>query len=175
MAGAAKWGSEEKIFTREHAVKYLTVIGMILAGILIGQLTHMIAYGSEEWRTFTEFFNNRTELYDFQEPPSYEEHQAFYESIGLSESEKVLLDNYNFGMDEEIDEVMVGQIAEYAGANKSMEKPFMEKLPEKLSFYVYRLTHGPQDTGSDYPWNYGVILGYIAVSVSYTHLRAHET
>ena len=163
VAGAAKWGSEEKIFTREHAVKYLTVIGMILAGILIGQLTHMIAYGSKEWRTFTEFFNNRTELYDFQEPPSYEEHQAFYESIGLSESEKVLLDNYNFGMDEEIDEVMVGQIAEYAGANKSMEKPFMEKLPEKLSFYVYRFTHGPQDTGSDYPWNYGVILGYIAV------------
>lgn len=163
VAGAAKWGSEKKIFTRDHAVKYLTVIGMILGGILIGQLTHMIAYSSKEWRTFTEFFNNRTELYDFQEPPSYEEHQAFYESIGLSESEKVLFDNYNFGMDEEIDEVMVGQIAEYAGANKSAEKPFMEKLPEKLSFYVYRLTHGPEDTGSDYPWNYGVILGYIAV------------
>lgn len=163
VAGAAKWGSEQKIFTKEHAVKYLTVIGMILVGILIGQLTHMIAYGSKEWRTFTEFFNNRTELYDFQMPPSYEEHQAFYESIGLSEEEKILLDNYNFGMDEEIDEMMVGQIAEYAGANKSAEKPFMEKLPEKLTFYVYRLTHGPGDTGSDYPWNYAVILGYIAV------------
>lgn len=163
VAGAAKWGSEQKILTKEHAVKYLTVIGMILAGILIGQVTHMIAYGSKEWRTFTEFFDNRTELYDFQAPPSYEEHHAFYESIGLSEEEKILLDNYNFGMDEEIDEVMVGQIAEYAGANKSAEQPFMEKLPEKLTFYVYRLTHGPKDTGSDYPWNYGVILGYIAV------------
>lgn len=162
VAGAVKWGSEEKIFTKEHAFKYLSVIGMILAGILVGQLTHMAAYGSKEWRTFTEFFDNRTELYDFQTPPSYEEHQDFYESIGLSESEKVLLDNYNFGMDEEIDEEMVGQIAEYAGAGKSAEKPFMEKLPEKLSFYVYRLTHGPQDTGSDYPWNYAVILGYIA-------------
>lgn len=163
VAGTAKWGSEKKIFTREHAVKYLTVIGLILAGILVGQVTHMIAYGSKEWRSFTEFFNNRTELYDFQEPPSYEEHQTFYESIGLSKSEKVLLDNYNFGMDEEIDEGMVGQIAEYAGANKSAEKPFMEKLPEKLTFYVYRFTHGPLDTGSDYPWNYAVILGYIVV------------
>ena len=163
VAGAAKWGSEKKIFTKEHSVKYLTVIGMILAGLLVGQLTHVIAYGSKEWRKFTEFFNNRTELYDFQEPPSYEEHQAFYEGIGLSESEKVLLDNYNFGMDEEIDEVMVGQIAEYAGANKSAAKPFRQKLPEKIKFYVYRFTHGARDTGSDYPWNYAVILGYIAV------------
>lgn len=161
VAGASKWGSEEKIFTREHAFKYLTVIGLILAGILAGQAAHEIAYSSREWRTFTEFFNNRTELYDFQAPPSYREHQAFYDSIGLSEREKVLLDNYNFGMDEEIDEVMVGEIAEYAGRNKSAGDPFMEKLPRVLRAYLYRFLHGPGATGSDYPWNYAVILGYI--------------
>lgn len=163
VAGAAKWGSEKKIFTKEHGVKYLTVIGMILAGLLIGQIAHMIAYGSKEWRTFTAFFDNRTELYDFQTIPSYEENRDFYESVGLSESEKVLFDNYNFGMDEEIDEKLVGQIAEYAGINKSAGEPFMQKLAEKLRFYVYRFTHGPRDTGSDYPWNYAVILGYVSV------------
>lgn len=165
VAGAAKWGSEEKIFTKEHAFKYLAVIGLILAGILAGQAAHEIAYSSEEWRTFTEFFNNRTELYDFQAPPDFGEHQAFYESIGLSEQEKVLLDNYNFGMDEEIDEVMVGEIAEYAGRNKSAEAPFMEKLPGVLGAYLYRFLHGPGAVGSDYPWNYAVILGYIGVFV----------
>ena len=163
VAGVAKWGSETKIFTKENSIKYFTVIGLILGGILLGQLIHRIAYGSLEWRTFTEFFDNRTELYDFQEPPSYEEHWEFYDSIGLSESEKVLLDNYNFGMDEEIDETMVGEIAAYAGKNKSAKKPFMEKLPEKLKYYVYRFTHGPEDTGSDYPWNYCVILAYLMV------------
>ena len=163
VAGAAKWGSEKKIFTKEHGVKYLSVIGMILAGLLIGQITHMAAYDSKEWRTFTAFFNNRTELYDFQEIPSYEENKDFYEAVGLSESEKILFDNYNFGMDEEIDEKLVGQIAEYAGRNKSVKEPFGQKLAEKLKFYVYRFTHGPLDTGSDYPWNYAVILGYIAV------------
>lgn len=162
VAGMARWGSEKKVFTKEHAFKYLTVVGMILAGLLLGQLAHMAAYGSGEWKTFTKFFDNRTELYDFQEIPSFQEHQDFYESIGLSESEKALFDNYNFGMDEEIDEVVMGQVAEYAGSNKSAEKPFMQKLPEKLKFYVYRLTHGPMDTGSDYPWNYAVILGYMA-------------
>lgn len=166
VAGVAKWGSESRIFTREHAFKYFTVIGMILAGILFGQLTHMMAYSSKEWRTFTEFFNNRTELYDFQEIPAYGEHQAFYESIGLSEKEKILLDNYNFGMDEEIDQVIVGQIAEYAGKNRSVEKPFMEKLPEKIQDYLYRFTRGRKSVGSDYPWNYMVILGYMAVFFS---------
>lgn len=163
VAGAAKWGSEKKIFTRENAVKYLTVMGMILAGILVGQASHMIAYGSKEWKTFTTFFNNRTELYDFQEIPSYEENQDFYEKIGLSSSEKILFDNYNFGMDEEIDERLVGQIAEYTGMHKSQQEPFMQRLSESLKFYIYRFTHGPFDTGSDYPWNYVVIAGYLAV------------
>ncbi|NBH25871.1 hypothetical protein D3Z60_08670 [Lachnospiraceae bacterium] len=163
VAGAAKWGSEEKIFTKEHAFKYLTVIGLILAGILAGQAAHEIAYSSKEWRTFTEFFNNRTELYDFQAPPEFGAHQAFYESIGLSEQEKILLDNYNFGMDEEIDEVMVGEIAEYAGRNKSAETPFTEKLSGVLGAYLYRFLHGQGAVGSDYPWNYAVILGYVGV------------
>ena len=53
-AGVIKWGSEEKIFIWEHTRKYLTVIGAILAGIVIGQVSHRIAYGSEEWQRFTE-------------------------------------------------------------------------------------------------------------------------
>lgn len=162
-AGVAKWGSEEIIFTKNHAVKYFSVIGMILLGIALGQASHMVAYGSEQWRTFMEFFNNRTELYDFQEPPAYEEHKEFYESIGLTESEKILFDNYNFGMDEEIDEVMVGKVAEYAGKTRSEETPFLQKLPGKLKDYVYRFTRGRGVVGSDYPWNYAVILGYLLV------------
>ncbi len=162
VAGAAKWGSEKKIFTRDHGVKYLSVIGLILAGILVGETTHRIACSSQQWRSFTEFFNSRTELYDFQAPPDYESHRAFYEEIGLTESEKVLLDNYNFGMDEEIDQVMMGRLAEYAGAHQSVQKPFFQKLGEKLKAYAYRLTHGP-GTGADYPWNYAVILGYLLV------------
>ncbi len=163
VAGAVKWSRENKIFTRENVFKYLTVIGMLLAGIFVGWLTNALAYGTEEWKTFTTFFNNRTELYDFQEIPAYEEHRAFYESIGLTEKEKILLDNYNFGMDEEIDEQMVGQIAAYAGEKRSLQKPFMEKFPEKLRDYLYRFTGGREDAGSDYPWNYLVILGYMAV------------
>lgn len=163
VAGVVRWGGEQKIFTKENAIKYFGVIGLILAGLLLGQALHMIAYGSEEWRTFTEFFDNRTELYDFQAPPDYEENRDFYESIGLTESEKILLDNYNFGMDDEIDEKAVGEIAEYAGMLRTERTPFAENFVEKLKAYCYRFLHGAGDVGSDYPWNYIVIWGYAVV------------
>ena len=35
---------------------------------------------------------------------SYQANKEFYDSIGISESEQILFDNYNFGIDEEIDE-----------------------------------------------------------------------
>lgn len=166
VAGVIKWGSEERIFTKEHAIKYFSVIGAILAGLLLGQVCHRIAYGSEEWKTFTEYFDNRTELYDFQVIPEYEEHQTFYESIGLSESEKELLSNYNFGLDEEINEKILGEIAEYAVANRSAAKPFAERLKESLSGYYRRTVYGPSHNESDYPWNYVILFSYLVVFVT---------
>ncbi len=166
VAGVIKWGSEKVIFTKEHALKYLTVIGVILAGLLLGQGCHRLAYGSEGWKTFTEYFDNRTELYDFQILPEYEPHQAFYESIGLTESERKLLSNYNFGLDEEIDEDILGEVAAYAAANRSAETPFFEKLTESLKGYYRRTVYGPSETESDYPYSYILLFSYLAVFVT---------
>ena len=162
-AGVIKWGCEEKIFIKENFIKYLTVIGAILLGILIGQVSHRIAYGSDAWRTFTEYFDNRTELYDFQVLPGYEEHQAFYRGVGLTESERELLDNYNFGLDEEIDEKLLGEIAKYASQCRSEEMPFTERLRNALGNYVRRTLTGPSHNESDYPWNLVILFSYLAV------------
>ncbi len=166
VAGVIKWGSEKVIFTKEHAVKYLSVIGGILVGLLLSQLCHNLAYGSDKWQKFTEYFDNRTELYDFQKLPEYEPHQTFYESIGLTESERDLLDNYNFGLDEEIDEKIVGQVAAYAAENRSAEKPLMERLITALKGYYRRTVYGPGHHESDFPWNRIIILSYVAVFVT---------
>lgn len=162
VAGMVKWGSEKKIFTRENACKYFGVIGLILLGLVLGQGIHGIAYGSAQWKAFNEFFNNRTELYDFQKPPAYEGNESFYESIGLTESERILLDNYNFGMDADIDEKMMGEIARYAGELRDSKMVFADNMADKLKAYCYRMIHGKGVPGSDYPWNYLVVLGYLA-------------
>ena len=164
-AGVIKWSMEKKIFTREHMIKYLSVIGLILLSVGIGQGTHKIAYGSSEWQKFNEFFDNRTELYDFQILPEYEANKEFYESIGLTEMERELLANYNFGLDEEIDEDLVLKVADYAASIRQVERPFLQNLLDSLKSDYRRMCYGPSRNESDYPWNYMVILAYVAVLV----------
>ena len=164
-AGVIKWSMEKKIFTREHMIKYLSVIGLILLSVGIGQGTHKIAYGSSEWQKFNEFFDNRTELYDFQILPEYEANKEFYESIGLTEMERELLANYNFGLDEEIDEDLVLKVADYAASIRQAERPFLQNLMDSLKSDYRRMCYGSSHNESDYPWNYMVILAYVAVLV----------
>ena len=164
-AGVIKWSMEKKIFTREHMIKYLSVIGLILLSVGIGQGTHKIAYGSSEWQKFNEFFDNRTELYDFQILPEYEANKEFYESIGLTEMERELLANYNFGLDEEIDEDLVLKVADYAASIRQAERPFLQNFMDSLKSDYRRMCYGPSHNESDYPWNYMVILAYVAVLV----------
>ncbi len=165
MAGVMKWGSEEKPFSKENWIKYPAVIGGILAGLLLSQLCHNVAYGSSDWKQFTEFFDNRTELYDFQVLPEYEPHKEFFESIGISESERMLLENYNFGLSEEIDEKIVGQIAEYAAANRSAEKPLVQRLKTAMGNYYRRTVYGQGHNESDFPWNRVIVVSYLLVLV----------
>ena len=93
FAGSEGAGNGRRILTKENVIKYFGTFGLILLGILLGQAVHMLAYGSSEWKAFTEFFDNRTELYDFQKPPVYEGNEEFYERIGITESERILFDN----------------------------------------------------------------------------------
>lgn len=155
VAGVFKWFTETPIFTKKNALKYFSVIGLILAGVALGQAIHMLAYSSVEWKVFTEFFDERTQLYDYQFNPSYEENQAFYEEINLLASEQKLLENYNFGLDEDIDSNILKQTAEYAVMLKGEANPFIERLKTALGDYKYKLTNEV-----DYPWNVFVLMGY---------------
>lgn len=154
-AGLFQWGAQKPMFTKDNTVKYFSVIGLILAGLAVGQVIHLCAYSSTDWKTFTRFFDARTELYDYQFIPSYEENRKFYESLGLSESEQTLLENYNFGLDEEITGETLADTAAYADAIKGENFPFMEHLRTAFTDYKYKLTHEV-----DYPWNILVLAAY---------------
>lgn len=154
-AGLFKWFTHKPVFTKVNATKYLSVIGLILAGIGVGQATHMLAYSNEEWTAFTEFFDERTELYDYQFIPVYEGNEDFYNQIGLLESEQELLVNYNFGLDEDITADTLRDTADYAVTLKGAGISFTERLKNAIFDYRYKLTHEV-----DYPWNVMVLAGY---------------
>lgn len=158
VAGIYKWAGERPVFTKTNCKKYLAVAGAVLIGLALGLAIHAAAYSAPEWREFTAFFDHRTQLYDYQQPPQYQEHMAFYDRIGLSESEAGLLDNYNFGLEEEIDAGMMGEIAAYAVGRRREEKPFKEQIVEKVKLYYYKMTHVGKN--SDFPWNALILVGY---------------
>lgn len=142
----------------------------IVIGLVLCLGIHKLAYSSSDWKEFNRFFDNRTELYDFQYIPDYEENKEFYDSIGLSEGEYQLLVNYNFGLDDEIDADVLIEVAEYADSIRGEENPVFTRLKESLVLYLYRLRsigipRSYEYPMTDYPWNAGVILLYASAVI----------
>lgn len=158
LAGLFRWAEEEKFFNKENYLKYGIVIGAILAGMIFSRLLDFAAYGSEEWKSFVSFFNYRTEVYDFHyDILTSGEHKEYLASIGLNDAQQELLDNYNFGLSEDIDEEIMRKIAVYAAENTADES-VLNQLRQQGKVCIYRLSH-EEDT----PYNMLVISGYICI------------
>lgn len=166
VAGIYRWSMEEKILAKENIQKYFAVFGCILAGLFAGTVINVIAFQKEEWKPYTEFFNSRTQLYDFQGIPSYEGNETLYAELGLTESEQyMLLEQYNFGLDDTVDADLLDAVSEYQESRRKEENRFA-RLRDSLKLCVYRMHH-KEPTGSltedDYPWNILAMLGYVSV------------
>lgn len=133
-----KWLQEERFWTRENAVSYLGLLGLILGGMALALLSDRAAYGAEEWKEFRALFDARTQIYDFNSAGvrSYGENQAFYDSLGMTKEQCALLENYNFGADDRIDAALLEQVAAYG---QEKEGYFVHSLPEGLWLYRERL------------------------------------
>lgn len=161
VAGFYKWGQEKPLFTKQNFTKYILLLGMLILTLMLLQAVDMIAHSSPEWKKFNQLFANRTELYDFHEPPDYDENVIFYNSIGFTYGEVKLLKNYNYGLSQKIDEVTLGEVAEYAAKIRASESSWNDRLNKQLRLYYYNMTHGGEH--GDFPYNSLVILGYAAL------------
>lgn len=113
-------GKEKKrrwdIMRRDFMVALVALLGM-LAVYGINLLATFQSPLSPNWQRFDAFFDARTKLYDFYEIPDYEENKEFYREIGLSEASYALLQNYNFALDDSIDEHLLEEIVSYVEKN----------------------------------------------------------
>lgn len=148
LAGFSKWMAQEKVFTVHNVKKYLYVLGAALFGMMIvfsmDKLSTVMAGNHDDWKSFQSFFDARTKLYDFYGIPSYEENQEFYQEIGLAREEYTLLENYNFSLDEEIDEHLLEKLVDYqeahAGEGQALSKTagFVSKKNLKEAVWLYK-------------------------------------
>lgn len=159
LAGMYRWAEEDKIFTKENWQKYGTVVGVILAGLLLSRCIDFAAYGSAQWQDFLKFFNARTTVYDFYpEVVTQDDFSADLEQLGITPVQQMLLRNYNFGLDDTIDTQMLDRTAGYAADTVGASRDWGAVFREKSKLCLYRIFHA-----GDAPYNYIVLWAYAAL------------
>ncbi len=121
------------------------VLVLVLAVLGLGELGNRLGYRSADWKEFNRFFDARTQLYDFQKIPDYEDNESFYESIGLNRQEAELIRNYNFGLDGDIDAEKMEALASYAKEKAAGEKSAGTRLREALWDYRASMTSNAEE------------------------------
>lgn len=155
LAGFFRWWADRPFFQKRNLQKYGGLLLLLLAGMGLSIGADSLAYGGE-WKTFRQFFDDRTTVYDFYpEVVTEQDFDADLEGLGISSGAQILLDNYNFGLDERIDAQMLSKAAAYAKEHVGGERDWGAVFKEKLMLYRYRSFHG-----GDMPYNLLAILGY---------------
>lgn len=159
LAGFFFWLEEDVFFLKDNYLKYGAVLGTIVLGMACSLLTDTAAYSSSEWRSFRNFFEDRTEVYDFHYNILTDgTHTEQLAELGFSESAQELLTNYNYGLDETIDEPAMQRLAEYAKEYTSRNTDIRTLLSEKSGQYRYRILHL-----QDGPYSVLMLFGYCMV------------
>ncbi len=154
LTGIFKWSEEKEAFAKLTWKKYLGLVGIIAAGMLVSIVMDAVAYSSQDWKTFRDFFDARTKVYDYTWYPDYEEAEDFYRNLGVTPAKQELIDNYNFGLDESIDADLLWSIADYAEAT-GVKESFVSKLKGAVADYKWRTFHSV-----DSPYNFLVVTAY---------------
>lgn len=158
-AGIFHWSNEKKVFCKENFLKYPGVIVAILMGCLIGLVGEQIAYSSPEWKGFLDFFDARTQLYDYTWYPYYDNAKEFYEDAGISKVQYQLIDTYNYSLDESIDTELLRKVAAY-GEKSRNQGGLKERGIKAVRDLFFRTVHN-----QDAPYNYLVMGGYVLVMI----------
>lgn len=167
-------GIEDKPHILRAFKKYLALFITLVIVIALSVVINRGGYSSAEWKTFNEFFDARTELYDFNALPPYNGNEAFYQKIGMDETSQKLLENYNFGLDEEMDAKLLTEIAAYSKEQKkAVTGSFSDRIKFAFSSYLYRISHplSADEDETDVFWKMTLMVIYLLVLL--TGFRHH--
>lgn len=162
LAGLYRFSSEKKIFTAQNLIRCGSVLGAVLAGMLVCGVVDRAAYGSEAWRDFRQFFDARTTVYDFYpELITEDRYGGDLTALGVTPVQQRLLRNYDFGLDDAIDSDLLGRTAAYAEEALGGARDWTSIARRRIYEYLYRTTHR-----GDAPYNVAVLWAYAAVAAA---------
>jgi len=126
---------------KQKVISYSLIFGSILFVYTIGQLIHLAAYNSPEWKEHLSFHKNRAALIDYHEIPDYDEHQEFYDIISVSKMELNMVWRWYYGFAENVNADLMGEIAAYAATLQKDELSLKDNLLESSKVYYYLFLH----------------------------------
>ena len=110
---------------------------VILAVTALLFVVNAAAYSKDGWKEFREFFDVRTDVYDYYDLLPYSEYPELYESCGISEEEFNMMRVYNYTV---LGDLPKEFFPEYLKAVKAMEKEqgidFVSKSAEAVKIFV---------------------------------------
>lgn len=144
---------------REFLFRYFLFFCVILLSMGIFLIIDTIAYSNKDWKSFRDFFDARTKVYDYTWYPSYEKEEAFYGEKGISKIQYQLIDNYNFGLDSTITAETLEIIADYNEKGQNRGGAW-----ERLRGSIKEMLTRPFKT-KDAPYNYYLLTAYLLVII----------
>lgn len=129
-AGICKWITEG--FSWKVNKKYLLFLGILIAGIGASFIINERAYSSDEWSEFVDFFDARTQVYDFNGIPEYESNKEFYDSQFATKDDYDRLVDYNFALSDRMNAQFMEEIAEYSADWKANRRSLADALFENV-------------------------------------------
>ncbi len=173
LAGAFCWWEDRPVVTGKNLKKYGGLFLLLLAGMGLSLGADALAYGGE-WKEFRRFFNDRTTIYDFYpEVVTDDAYAADLEEMGVWYGARLLLENYNYGLDEKVDAQLLSDVAAYAKEHVGGTRDWGKLFKDKLLLYRYRSFHR-----EDAPYNLLMWLAYAAniiAAVILLHGRAEKS
>ncbi len=155
LAGVFCWWEDRPVVTGMNLKKYGGLFLLLLAGMGLSLGADALAYGGK-WKEFRQFFDDRTTIYDFYpEVVTDDAYAADLDEMGAWYGARLLLENYNYGLDEKVDAQLLADVAAYAKERVGGARDWGRIFREKLLLYRYRSFHG-----GDAPYNMLVGLAY---------------
>lgn len=115
LAGLYRLAEENRIFRKDNLARYGSVLGIMIAGMLVSGVIDHAAYSNAEWKEFRQLFEARTTIYDFYPQLVMEDScQEALTELGVTAGQQKLLRNYNYGLDNAIDSRFLMTLADYA-------------------------------------------------------------
>lgn len=152
-------GSSRRLFRR--MVLYL-VFGAVLLGCLaVVWGVDRVAYSGAEWTRYNDFNASRTNVYDFGRIPSYAEESSFYQGLGISAEEQMLLEMDDFTLSDRFDAETMAEV------DACQSKYFDYRYTKEFLKKVLLLVRNQMTTDLELPFGMVVIALYLFAALGF--------